>query len=216
MDKTTMDLPTLSMPLSSSTTDKAMTGAPSATCTSAKPFGTDQPVVKAIENGLLYKYRFSCGASAATVAECPYLCNRGPSNHTLQLCSDKDISDPMTASADTRLACQHCLLPSIGTDASGSSSSSTSPSATCTSTSPTSTLCPPVKHNATSASNSPMFQSRCGDTAAEVADCLFLCTTIDPAYIDLFRCVNEDVSGKNTIFDEYHIASCAKCLPACS
>ena len=207
-----------SVPLSTETAkDKATmteTGEPTAACTSAKPFGIDP--VQTNQNGLLYKYRFSCGVSAATVAECPYLCNRGPSNHTLQVCSDKDMSDPMTVPLDTRLACQHCLLPGVETDTSGISSGGHSPSATCTSIRPTSTVCPLVKHNTTSSSNSPVFQSRCGTTAAEVADCPFLCTTVDPAFVDLFRCVDEDLSGKNTIFDEYHITSCAKCLPACS
>ena len=216
LTSTAKDLRISSMPLPSFTTGKPMTGTPSAICTSAEPFGIDQSAVKAIEKGLSNKYRFSCGASAATVEDCPYLCNRGPSNHTLHLCSDKDISDPMTASADTRLACQHCLLPNAETDASGISSGSTSSSATCTSTDPAGTLCPLVKYNATSSSNSPVFQSRCGTTTAEIADCPFLCTTVDPGYVDVFRCVNEDVSGKNTVWDEYHMESCTRCLPACT
>ncbi len=199
-----------------STADKMTAHTTAATCTSIKPSGTDPPAVKALQNGISYSYRFSCGRSAATVTECPYLCDRGPSNHTLRLCDKKDVSDPTTVPINSRLVCESCSLPRETPISSLVSSSSVVPSATCTSTSSTGTLCPLVKHHTTSASTSPLFQSRCGTTAAEIADCPFLCTTVDPAYIDLFRCVNADVSGKNTIFDEYHIESCVKCLPACS
>ena len=199
-----------------STVDDTKAHKPTTACTSAKPFGTDPPAVKATENGMPYLYRFSCGASAATVAECPYICVRGPSNHTLQLCSNNDISDPITDPVETRLVCGHCLPPSGKMDISPTSSSSVSPSATCTSTDPSSNLCPLVKQHAFPGNKGPLLQSRCGDTSAEVAACPFVCTTEDPAYIDLFECVNEDVSGKDTIFDETHIESCAKCLPPCN
>lgn len=199
-----------------STVEKTAIHTTAATCTSLKPFGTDPPAVKAIENGTPYLYRFSCGNSAATVAECPYLCNPGPKNHSLRLCDKKDISDPTTDSDDSRLVCEPCSIARGTPNSRPVSSSSASMSATCTVTGPNSTLCPLVKHNTTSASTSPVFQSGCGTTAAEVVKCPFLCTTMDPAYVDLFRCVNADVSGKNTIFDEYHIESCVKCLPACS
>ena len=216
MDKATYSLLTSYKTLSPYDLDKTKSHAPTAmSCTSAKPFGTDTPAIQAIENGTPYSYRFSCGTSVATVAECPYLCNRGPSNHTLQLCSPKDISDPNTDPVVTRLVCEHCLLPGETTDAGPNSSSSASPSATCISTNPTGTSCPLVKHNSTSPSNGPLLQSRCGTTSAEVAGCPFLCTTVDPVNVELFHCVNEDLSGKNPIFDEYHIASCAKCLPSC-
>ena len=198
------------------TVDKTTKTAVTAACTSAKPFGSDPPPVQAIENRILYSYRFSCGASAATVVDCPYLCNRGPSNHTLRLCNSKDVSDPISIPLESRLVCERCSRPSGPTHTSLIPSTSASPSATCTSISPTGNLCSVVKHKASSASNGSLFQSHCGTSLADLADCPFLCTTVDPAYVDLLRCVNEDVSGKNTIFDEYHIESCMKCLPACS
>ena len=196
--------------------DKPSTTTAKADCKSSKPFETDSPAVQAIENGISYSYRFSCGASAATVVGCPYLCNRGPNNHTLRLCSNEDISDPVTDPIESRLVCEPCLLRNGAPYISLNPSTSSNPSTTCTSVGAGGTLCPLVKHEAASASNAPLFQSRCGTSPAEVAKCPFLCTTVDPAFIDLFRCVNEDVSGENTIFDEYHIESCVKCLPACA
>lgn len=216
VNKTTAIFPTSTKIVLPSTVDNTKAHKPTTACISANPFGTDPPAVKAFENGMPYLYRFSCGASAATVAECPYICIRGPSNHTLQLCSNKDISDPSTNPVETRLVCEHCSPPGGNMGTSPTSSSSASPSATCTSIIPSDTLCPLVKEHAFSGNKGPLLQSRCGSTSAEVAACPFLCTTEDPAYIDLFECVNEDVSGKNTIFDETHIESCGKCLPPCS
>lgn len=134
-----------------STVDKVTVHTTAATCTSLKPYGTDPPAVKALENGISFSYRFACGRSAATVTECPCLCSRGPSNHTLRLCDMKGVSDPTMDPIDSRLVCENCSLPRNIPIPSLVSSSSVVPSTTCTSTSSTGTLCPLVKHHTTSA-----------------------------------------------------------------
>ena len=90
--------------VTSSTTSPTVTS--SASCTFLGPDATDTPASRDKDTGLLF--RSSCGASDATVSECPYLCSQAGGGLFKQ-CSEEDAQS--SENMYPPVVCTHCLPP---------------------------------------------------------------------------------------------------------
>lgn len=84
----------------------ATTALPSPTCTTLASDLLD-PTPSADADGV--HFRLSCGVSAATVNECPYLCSRSENPYVKQ-CFNHDLTGQSFGVPGT-LDCEQCLLP---------------------------------------------------------------------------------------------------------
>lgn len=152
------------------------------TCTSIAPGTPESPAFQNHDfpDGLLY--RWSCGTTNATVAECPWLCSNGGA---VPICNDVNVSG---ARGLYPVYCTQCLPPCIQTSSSFDQSSSTSASKSinaasrntvnaastsiaCTTLVPFVGTIPSTKDNATGA----LLRFECGLSFRLAYECPYLC-----------------------------------------
>ena len=81
---------------------------PTPTCNVVSPTAVDTPAATDNTTGLLF--RSSCGISALTVAQCPYLCSQGGGG-LFKECSNTDLSGEEPTGQFPPIQCSHCLPP---------------------------------------------------------------------------------------------------------
>lgn len=84
------------------------TAPPTPTCNVVSPTAVDTPAATDNTTGLLF--RSSCGISAFTVTQCPYLCSQGGGG-LFKECSNSDLSGDEPTGQFPPIECSHCLPP---------------------------------------------------------------------------------------------------------
>lgn len=202
----TKDAPTFpnSKDKDTSSTTSPTTTSP-ASCTSLGPDATDTPASRDKDTGLLF--RSSCGASDATVSECPYLCGQAGGGFFKQ-CSDEDVTG-QSSSIYPPIICGHCLPP-CKSDASNAPATTSKASTTSVLASPTATAActvfnpflegdfPSVRDKVFDPPHR-LLRFECGQTAELESECPYLCiittrsTSTLPTTLSL--CFDADISG---------------------
>ena len=196
----TKDAPTfpISKDKDTSSTTSPTTTSP-ASCTSLGPDATDTPASRDKDTGLLF--RSSCGASDATVSECPYLCGQAGGGFFKQ-CSDEDVTG-QSSSIYPPIICRHCLPP-CKSDASNATATTSKASTTSFVASPIATAActvfnpflegdfPSVRDKVRD--NHGLLRFECGQTAELESECPYLC---GGKYLSTFLsgCFDTDISG---------------------
>ena len=179
----------------SSTTSPTATT--SASCTSLGPDATDTPASRDKDTGLLF--RSSCGASDATVSECPYLCSQAGGGPFRQ-CSDEDFTGQPPGIFPPAV-CSHCLPP-CKSDASGAPTTTSEASTTSVLASSIATAActvfnpflegdfPSVRDNVRDTHG--LLRFACGQTAELESECPYLCGS---KYLSIFLsdCSDTDI-----------------------
>ena len=171
-------LPTISMDMSGLPSSHPRAKTPIPTCTSIGPGEVDTSASRDNDTGLLF--RSSCGASDATVAECPYLCSQGGGGF-LKECSNDDLTGSELTGQFPPTVCTHCLPPCkqapsttvpTMTDAPNTTTVAASRSSVaCTTLDPFVGTIPSTKDNSTGA----FLRFECGLSFELAYECPYLC-----------------------------------------
>ena len=214
--------------------EAAITASAASTCSSVAPNALDSsPFVDV--SGLLY--RGSCGTSATTVAECPYLCGLAGESSVPRQCFHQDLTNKKITGlfGDVGLlTCEKCLPP-CGKSAIPTCTSDYSHEVTSLARAvPRSTalqqgggLLPLITaerdsidvsqrrdlvHAIVEGSSSTRLQLTCGDTAETVAACPFLCSPVSGGAQVYRHCATVDLTNNFIGVDR---VACERCLPLC-